>query len=1158
MLKRPCIHDDDDEVLRQQAEFFQQKAQHKIIPSAKLATSHEGNNASSSAIEKMDVPSQIGNVEENIQDQVANTFEAIPTDINLNQITEKKSYSAGIPKLKFDSAGFPKAVRRTLDIKPREGSIFSQDIKRLKMNVDHTQNEDLPSLIVKEQIRDETLSHSTRGNIMNLQTLGSAAEKSTVLTISDKKKIHLDNLKTLNAMSEGEIVSERNKLLNTLDPALIQFLKSQRSKNTSELETRNRTIKEQNQVAQMVNIEQLEAPKEILSKPEASGWLHFNEFEASKLAWMKDVSVPKLKNCEGFEARFDFEGYLLPYSVAQFDELNRHLYHHGDEPERPGYSLQELLLLSRSNVSQQRIIALNTLANVLSVDQTGIYDQVIDIPIEQVFFVLRVSIDDNVPSVLNAAVKALRNFFYYQIDETCLDNMASFGLGLVQPVLAVDHTEDDSTINDQQLAEINLVKCLARTEIFSRIRYIINTVKPPFETVIYCIELLIRLARDSEFIVNKIFHCEGLLSGILKYFLPPVNKIKTVSSYNTPLPQVVKLIRVLSSKKRIIADHLLREHNLLHVIVSYLHEDLFSQNAFGMKLQVECMRYWTLLIHYGLTLEFVEQNRNILLKFLDYHFKNTDNNTSATLIRQSHLGALLILLAKTVEKGFNLFPDLMKECFVKWINQYKNVQEYTCGQLQITSALLYYSAICNKNTTPIYSSEYFEIIFESCGFNTSTQYIINGSLLLNNYETHKTTANLKTLEAAAWFSIDHIVPVMQWNSCIPFLYTLSTCVLYDSSSKVKIKFLNHPHINAYTVKLKSFRSYFNISNWFTRCESFLIMNILKIAQSVQDSIEPALYYDIAVKALCVFSSEQKSDLKYLIDNVVFCSRFYALEIAMSNTRLNETTDELNQAWQHLGDIRKVYTDVLGLTKEVLFQTNTCLDVNAVNVIPADWIYTPLVILYSNQKKHLNRTTNDECKNLFIILNCLRWILLYETYFPVLADSISPTEKYVRLGCLFLCSDNLFLDRELLPLLERIYKFLVKAENRINFEQEIVGLTNFKDFFVQLLEQYQAVSYGNKLFGNVLLFPLLKRHDIKLRKILWSEYMGVVESFMVKRNEVWLNPEDLIYPVETDPSLYSCYRKALGMKTVPVDSIMHNIAEINVREFKETAENLRCK
>lgn len=205
--------------------------------------------------------------------------------------------------------------------------------------------------------------------------------------------------------------------------------------------------------------------------PQATGWLHFNEFEAHKLAWMKDVSVPDLRKTHGFEARFDFQGYLLPYSAAQIDERNRHLYHHGDEPERPGYTLQELLLLSRSNVIQQRVLALNTLGNILSLDQTGIYDKVIDIPIEQVFFVLRVCMDDNTPSVLTASIKALRNLVYFQLDETCMDNLMSFGIGMVQPILAVDYElEDDNTVNDQQLAETNLIKCLARTDILARIR----------------------------------------------------------------------------------------------------------------------------------------------------------------------------------------------------------------------------------------------------------------------------------------------------------------------------------------------------------------------------------------------------------------------------------------------------------------------------------------------------------------------------------------------------------------------------------------------------------------------------------------------------------------------------------------------------------------
>lgn len=136
------------------------------------------------------------------------------------------------------------------------------------------------------------------------------------------------------------------------------------------------------------------------------------------------------------------------------------------------FSLLNHLLCFRSSVIQQKVVALNTIANILSLQSTGIYEEIIELPIEQIFFVLRFCVDDNTPSVLNASLKALMHLFCNYIDEMCLDNLNGFGLGIVQPVLAVniDDHEDNETVNDQQLAETDLVKCLIRTNILSRIR----------------------------------------------------------------------------------------------------------------------------------------------------------------------------------------------------------------------------------------------------------------------------------------------------------------------------------------------------------------------------------------------------------------------------------------------------------------------------------------------------------------------------------------------------------------------------------------------------------------------------------------------------------------------------------------------------------------
>jgi RNA polymerase II-associated protein 1 len=41
------------------------------------------------------------------------------------------------------------------------------------------------------------------------------------------------------------------------------------------------------------------------------------------------------------------------------------LHHHGDEPHAAGYTLNELFRLSRSTILQQRVIALQTLSNII-------------------------------------------------------------------------------------------------------------------------------------------------------------------------------------------------------------------------------------------------------------------------------------------------------------------------------------------------------------------------------------------------------------------------------------------------------------------------------------------------------------------------------------------------------------------------------------------------------------------------------------------------------------------------------------------------------------------------------------------------------------------------------------------------------------------------
>lgn len=112
--------------------------------------------------------------------------------------------------------------------------------------------------------------------------------------------------------------------------------------------------------------------------------------------------------------------------------------------------------------------------------------------------------DDNTPSILEAASKALSILFYNQIDEALLDLTFDCSNNLIQPIFEIgdglarpddddlgakfsqmnlqkgqkvfetkiEQEEEDrlTSMNDFHLAETDLVKCLLRTNILQRIR----------------------------------------------------------------------------------------------------------------------------------------------------------------------------------------------------------------------------------------------------------------------------------------------------------------------------------------------------------------------------------------------------------------------------------------------------------------------------------------------------------------------------------------------------------------------------------------------------------------------------------------------------------------------------------------------------------------
>ncbi|XP_017772784.1 PREDICTED: RNA polymerase II-associated protein 1-like isoform X2 [Nicrophorus vespilloides] len=1128
MYQKPNPGETHRDLLRLQEEFYKHIAAKKI----KLAS------IVVSAYEKPEKKKEESTGESS--DEISVGLDNGSMDIPKNG-NERISFKRPPGKFKFTAAsGFPPPMRRDVTLSTGGGNIFSQ-MKKLETTPETTPNV-LKWADFDPQKRNIAI---TRPGL------------SSVISSFERELIHFDNIDLLARMTQKEIIQERENIISMMDPAILAFLKSNRLHS-----------KETGETCQPSDPKQFE-DLQIAIDPEFDKWLNYDMLKSNKLTWFQILDVPKLTKESHNTPRFDYNGWLLPFTSAFIIdcERGRALYHQGDEP---GYTFQELFQMCRSNVYHQKLIGLNTIANILGLEASGIYDEVIKIPIEQMFFVLRLSAENKSLAVLNASFKAMRNLFYNPIDESCLDNLWSFGLGLVQPILAIDNEEksDDKTIKDQQLVRTNLIKCLMRSNILIRIKYILNTVKPCLETIIYLIEILTRLARDSKFVVMQVFECEGLLQNIITNFVPDIMNLKNIKkSHGQATTYALKFLRILSGRSRNIAIAMINKYKIVDSILSYLINEAFFANMKGMMLQIEAFRLWSTFARYGLTIDRFKDFQHVLLKLLNYHLKNSDITSPLTV--QAHLSSLLILISEVTKHDFGatkVYYQLLLDLGVtKWFTQFKKMQKFKCGKLQIVSSVLVAMTtfiMFKPNSVGMSVDRLINIaenMVGSYGFELVTEDIQFSSNLLNNNKTHKSRVNFKYTEAAIWNSLDHVIPVLKSISCIPFLRVFSDFVESTENRKLMITFLSNADVQFYLKLVNQAYKYDLTSNWYTRVESGLLLSIIKIAIEVQNSIDTGLCYGLAMKTLSIYHEEQKPDIEYVIRNAIFSPDFYPLDVFLAIMNIEDaediTRDTMKAALDNIDDIFYVYMNVLGLKKLKVNPLRQSFDVKIGNALPIDWIYTPIITLYAQQQDEDNNITEDDL--VFTITNCLRWVYIYETYFPNLASMIDSTERFCRLACTFLGSDSLFLIPEVGDLLWLCLRSVLISEDTLDFERNIHGLCNFQDFFTQLLEQYEGVSYCDILFSNFVLIPLAQKHDVKYRKALWSEYTGVVQVFNLTEKDMALAIESFLEPEETDVTLLNCYQRVLASGKIRTNSVLYKIAKHHWKKYiarRNTNEN----
>lgn len=1141
LLKRPKPGDSEEQLFRMQEEFLRARQQ----PSAKVINLRSSNKAETSSTttgkctekpgklksrfaemkrirnqERISTSQTGGEVlNSTLQDEMKDDASKPPKDA-INNLSEFSSniILGNIVEKKYNA--------QMLAFKPIEKPCNETGFPEVFVS-NHMKNNDNKSLFW-EQVSQKEYSDNKMDTSQIEEPPSSSSEKgkSNIIEGSLAEEIHKENLEKLRQMPVEDILKEKERLETTLKPELLRFLKERRTKKEKEMQNKETAMipEKDNKLltdkSHAENAEQTrdnkEAPmeideekaiipkpsKEILEQAKEKGWIHMDSLEPEKLKWMEDLPTSS-KNLpapnEPYNARFDFNGTLLPYKDESVP-IEKGLHHHGEEPERPGYSLQELLQLSRSSAQQQRCTALITLANVIEKSRQGWYDKslqpapLVALHQRNVLLLLRFSLDDTSVAVVTATLQALRAYLYSEADELCLDRLYGFN-NYTEPVLAVPKNDvsDISNLKDHELVQLDAIAGLLRTDIILRIRYILSELQPPPVGVTCALEILIRLARYSNTTALNIAGVPNLIDTIVKNFMPlSTNQLATHdvhdNVYGIPVATAVRFCRILTVYGgRPVAERLHRL-KVVQSIISYIS---CYAGKHGANLSIESLRLWKILLMKGVAMDSISGAQMILVSQIQLFLSN-HNLDSASELSCEYAAALIAVASHQTALKTNISVLLSK-----WSAQLQSLSTPTWGTVKLIAETLL--AVDDPSVTEILTISTTKVFSK----------LESTSNLLGDYETASEREPTALPNLGVLTQEGVLQPILSQHSCMPFLATvLHTYVKYKCVSELQA-ILKLSALTKYLKRIEAWDWCLERS-WYSRQELLFLAALVHAAFLVRDQINNKTVHTLWKISLKLVST-LPADMFSIVRNM--------LRAALSKEKINYeiVVNGLDQLSMNTGipNIQLYLNYDIAALYEKYVSTNAEWDQAA---MPKDWLYLPLVHIYTKCKN--NNSYNDEDKKNILTLLSLQLIL------PDLVEELSQSLRFSRLVLVYLC-DTVYLNEDVSDLLSAVMSTLLKNYHKsLNFTTDLPGLNSFTDLFTAMCEHFCSTSYGDYGFSMTLLVPIAQRHDVHYRKLLWSEHAGLLRYLRLPIDKLVVPLKEYLYPIEDDTSLIESYITAL--------------------------------
>uniref|UniRef100_A0A3P8UL54 RNA polymerase II associated protein 1 n=1 Tax=Cynoglossus semilaevis TaxID=244447 RepID=A0A3P8UL54_CYNSE len=1169
----------------------------------------------------------------------------------LSRIVERDTSSTPVSIPVFTNLAFPKVFHRSengpqASVSTSEGkkSIFARQIAAQRLKEEKTAQPSGPTEKTPlSENRMETDHCDVTGDRLPLasgprlvsgQGLGGPDSSGEIM------KIHMENQARLQAMSQSDILEEQNKLSSQLDPRLVEFIRSRKiqsvssstcsskpSEKTGDKDTPGSrttvTLSRNSEEMDMDGVEREEEErKEVTSsiaednlpvKPQKD-WVHMDKLEPEKLEWMRDLPPPRRKGTkEAMQARFDFTGRLIQPS----EDLPTHLglHHHGEEPERAGYSLQELFLLSRSQLIQQRSLALSTLANILSKARAGEYQPVLKGSVTStlldagLIFLLRFAMDDSVEGVMSSAVHTLKALLVCPEDEECLDCTFSWFHGLASfPLLPFAQDEEDEedegleeslkeTVkekeerkSDHDVAQQDVVKGILKMKLLPRLRYILEVMRPSPRVVLDILNILTRIARHSSSSATQVLDCPRLMETVMSEFLPtswtPSASSLPQSVYGLPQAGAMKLLRVLASSGRHACARLLNSLKVrerLSCLLSAELSELLLEPTEALRLSTEAYRMWAVAAGYGQACNLYIDLYPALVTSLQTVPRVLDPSDHLLPLQLQRVLALLSLLTQVTHTAGN-HQELQADMVSSQAEERPPPPSVSWGHVTglYPSLLGHLKGLLKNLDHPVQKDSSLTLI---------PAYLI----YLDAYYHHLSRQNcfkpVETLQDLEQLTSDVLLPLFSHRVVQDLMRNLRSCSVVCAvksghhgsetisslhkglSKKFSGVLLSEPVIGYLCCCSGATPTHSHTRAWLLRHEHHLLYLLLQLAHRLvpndkEVAKHASLYHQVALLLLSWLLPGSEYMAHELLSTIIFSKDFIseghsggpeALELG--ELRLHEQTHHsssssslqtigalLREACVQLPSIRGCYlTHLAHLQSSVLLTRDAFLGRSpwikshllpelAGPTLPSDWPFLPLVSLYERTGVSGGGVLAVEelpQGALQLVTHCLQWLLLLEVWREEALKVISPVAKFARLSCVFLCSSDMFLERPVQKLMWGLFRLLTRKSRLDSLDLNVPppGLASFLDLYVALLTQYEAVSFGDWLFGCWVLLPLQRRYSATMRLAVFGEHVGMLRSLGVSLEKLSVPIERFTSPPEDSLPLLRLYFRSLVMGTL---------------------------